>query len=129
MIAPSLSVRDLEVFYGEAQVLYRVSLEVSGGEIVAVVGPNGSGKSTLCSRSCRERATGAGADHRPRAWQPVASFAASEAGAAEYSVAEPKAFDGSAVRQFDGGHSAMREAQFPVVGCLSACGHAQAGRF
>jgi len=47
MIAPSLLIRDLEVFYGEAQVLYRVSLEVSGGEIVAVVGPNGSGKSTL----------------------------------------------------------------------------------
>ncbi len=47
MTAASLCVRDLEVFYGEAQVLYRVCLDVSGGEIVAVVGPNGSGKSTL----------------------------------------------------------------------------------
>jgi branched-chain amino acid transport system ATP-binding protein len=45
--APPLSVQDLDVFYGEAQVLHRVSLGVSGGEIVAVVGPNGSGKSTL----------------------------------------------------------------------------------
>jgi branched-chain amino acid transport system ATP-binding protein len=46
-VAPPLSVRDLDVFYGEAQVLRRVALDVSGGEIVAVVGPNGSGKSTL----------------------------------------------------------------------------------
>jgi branched-chain amino acid transport system ATP-binding protein len=45
--APPLSIRNLEVFYGQAQALYRVSLGVSGGEIVAVVGPNGSGKSTL----------------------------------------------------------------------------------
>ncbi len=45
--APRLRVRDLEVFYGEAQALYQVSLTVDGGEIVAVVGPNGSGKSTL----------------------------------------------------------------------------------
>jgi branched-chain amino acid transport system ATP-binding protein len=45
--APPLRVQNLDVFYGEAQVLYLVSLEVSGGEIVAVVGPNGSGKSTL----------------------------------------------------------------------------------
>lgn len=45
--APPLSVRELDVFYGEAQVLHRVTLDVSGGEIVAVVGPNGSGKSTL----------------------------------------------------------------------------------
>ena len=45
--APPLSVMSLDVFYGEAQVLHRVALDVSGGEIVAVVGPNGSGKSTL----------------------------------------------------------------------------------
>lgn len=43
----SLTVRGLDVFYGEAQVLHQIALEVSGGEIVAIVGPNGSGKSTL----------------------------------------------------------------------------------
>ena len=47
MTPPLLHVRDLEVFYGEGQVLYGVSLTVPEGEIVAVVGPNGSGKSTL----------------------------------------------------------------------------------
>ena len=42
-----LRVTDLDVFYGAAQVLAGVGLQVHGGEIVAVVGPNGSGKSTL----------------------------------------------------------------------------------
>jgi len=42
-----LAIRDLDLFYGDAQALDRVSLEVPKGEIVAIVGANGAGKSSL----------------------------------------------------------------------------------
>ena len=42
-----LHITDLVVTYGSATALDRVSLEVSRGEMVALVGPNGAGKSTL----------------------------------------------------------------------------------
>jgi branched-chain amino acid transport system ATP-binding protein len=41
-----LDVRSLEAWYGQAQVLFRVSLAVGAGECVALVGRNGAGKST-----------------------------------------------------------------------------------
>ena len=43
----SLVLKDLDVFYGDAQALDGVSLEVPQGSIVAIVGANGAGKSTL----------------------------------------------------------------------------------
>lgn len=42
-----LQIRDLNVLYGDYQVLWDVSMEVGEGEVVAVIGPNGSGKSTV----------------------------------------------------------------------------------
>ncbi|MFQ5995775.1 MAG: ABC transporter ATP-binding protein [Acidiferrobacterales bacterium] len=42
-----LKVSDLEVSYGDYQVVWGVSLEVTAGEIVSLLGPNGSGKSTI----------------------------------------------------------------------------------
>ncbi|HEU5190668.1 MAG TPA: ABC transporter ATP-binding protein [Methylomirabilota bacterium] len=48
MTAPLLlSVEDLDVAYGDFQVLWQAGLEVREGEIVTVLGPNGAGKSTL----------------------------------------------------------------------------------
>ncbi|MEO3807741.1 ABC transporter ATP-binding protein [Sphaerisporangium sp. B11E5] len=45
--APLLATRGLSAWYGEAQVLREVSLEVGQGEIVTLVGRNGAGKTTL----------------------------------------------------------------------------------
>lgn len=42
-----LRIDQIDVFYGDVQILWDVSLEVERNEIVTVLGPNGSGKSTL----------------------------------------------------------------------------------
>jgi len=44
---PILSVEDLDVAYGNVQVLFGCSLDVAPGEVVALLGTNGAGKSTL----------------------------------------------------------------------------------
>lgn len=46
MTAPLLKVDGLNAFYGRAQILFDVSLEVGRGEVVALMGRNGAGKST-----------------------------------------------------------------------------------
>ncbi|OKO86675.1 ABC transporter ATP-binding protein [Bradyrhizobium sp. AS23.2] len=45
--APMLRVENLNVLYGDFQILWDVSMTVGAKEVVAVLGPNGSGKSTV----------------------------------------------------------------------------------
>ena len=47
MPEPLLEVRDLDLFYGDAQALSKVSLRVREKCVVAVVGANGAGKTSL----------------------------------------------------------------------------------
>ena len=42
-----LKVDKLNVYYGDIQVLFDLSLEVKKGEITSIVGANAAGKSTL----------------------------------------------------------------------------------
>jgi branched-chain amino acid transport system ATP-binding protein len=46
-MSPFLEVKDLNLYYGDAQALSDVSLEVPKGHIVAIIGANGAGKSSL----------------------------------------------------------------------------------
>lgn len=46
MSAPMLDVSGLNAFYGKAQMLFDVTLQVGPGEVVALMGRNGAGKST-----------------------------------------------------------------------------------
>lgn len=42
-----LEIRDLDAWYGRAQILFGVSLDVEAGEAAVLIGRNGAGKSTL----------------------------------------------------------------------------------
>jgi len=42
-----LEIKDLDVYYGDVQILRSVSMHVEEGTIVAIVGANGAGKTTL----------------------------------------------------------------------------------
>ena len=44
---PMLQVDRIDTFYSETQALFKVSLTVGQGEVVALLGPNGAGKTTM----------------------------------------------------------------------------------
>jgi len=47
MIMSLLDIKDIDIYYGDVQVVYGVSLSVNEGEIVSIIGANGAGKSTI----------------------------------------------------------------------------------
>ena len=42
-----LEIKNIDVFYGDVQVIWNASFDVQKGEIVALIGANGAGKSTI----------------------------------------------------------------------------------
>lgn len=44
---PKMRARNVDVFYGEKQAIYDVSLDIANNEVIAMIGPSGCGKSTF----------------------------------------------------------------------------------
>ena len=44
---PKLTARNVDVFYGEKQAIFDVSLDIGANEVIALIGPSGCGKSTF----------------------------------------------------------------------------------
>lgn len=44
---PKMQLRDVNVFYGEKQAIFDVSLDIANNEVIAMIGPSGCGKSTF----------------------------------------------------------------------------------
>ena len=73
MSAPILEASEIDVFYGESQILFGLSLSVEAGRTVALLGRNGAGKSTTLKalaglappRRGRVRVRGADVARRP----------------------------------------------------------------
>ncbi len=78
-----LDVQELDVAYGEAQVVFGVSLHVGKGELVGLVGGNGSGKSTILRvLSGMLRARGGTATYRGKSLNGVPAHAITDMGVA-----------------------------------------------
>jgi len=69
-----LKIRNIDAFFGNIQVLRRVSLHVGAGEIVSLIGANGAGKTTLLNVISGLHPTRNGSkifmDVETRGWKP-----------------------------------------------------------
>lgn len=45
--APKMAMRNVNIFYGEKQAIFDVSMDIGSNEVVAMIGPSGCGKSTF----------------------------------------------------------------------------------
>ena len=45
--SPRMKVRHVDVFYGDKQAIFDVSLDIAANEVIAMIGPSGCGKSTF----------------------------------------------------------------------------------
>jgi len=44
---PKMRLKNIDVFYGDKQAIYDVSLDIANNEVIAMIGPSGCGKSTF----------------------------------------------------------------------------------
>ncbi len=44
---PKMTMRDVDVFYGDKQAIFGVNLDIAKNEVIAMIGPSGCGKSTF----------------------------------------------------------------------------------
>ena len=44
---PKMSMRNVNVFYGDKQAIHNVSVDIAKNEVIAMIGPSGGGKSTF----------------------------------------------------------------------------------
>ena len=44
---PKMSMRGVDVFYGEKQAIFDVNVDIGQNEVIAMIGPSGCGKSTF----------------------------------------------------------------------------------
>ncbi|MDX2463875.1 MAG: phosphate ABC transporter ATP-binding protein PstB [Porticoccus sp.] len=44
---PKMSMRNVDVFYGDKQAIYNVNVDIGKNEVIAMIGPSGCGKSTF----------------------------------------------------------------------------------
>ena len=47
MKAPIISAKNVDVFYGDKQALYKVNLDIFEKQVTSLIGPSGCGKSTF----------------------------------------------------------------------------------